>query len=459
MEDTVTTTTSTGTETVTQVIKRKKILILTASPQRDLAIDRLLSEKLIAMGNEVFIRPCLREGRDAVLELQPDVCVVPPIRNPFSRDMVETMKRFGCGVVTRHTEPSCDWQDFKGMDERGKLGITGAYPYQVDLELVWGPDEAQILNQRHAPFPAISVGAFCADVYTDPEVNSKYISKEVLFQKHGLDLTKKTILVLTAWGFIDMAPDLQIDEIGQVSKDTEGRGKWMEMIKFLKDSCPQYNILVTLHPNVDAKPYKDFLTPLRIPLDEDCRAIELVKNSDVVIHAGSTTAVGTHFLNKPAIQYGDQNSKDNNWWTLPSSAISKLSPFAPTLVDLQKLITEVEFDKTNASPETLKLLETGRYGVMDGQATTRAAELINKANGRFKYFWPDLERNYDQPGIMKTDDKIIHKAFCGVCKRPFVIVKQSYIDTVCANAKSPRIMLPTEKMCAHCGTRLITETV
>ena len=60
-----------------------KIAILSASPRRDRYIDELFKRKLEAKGHEVWVRPCLREGRKSVLELEPDVCIVPPIRNPF----------------------------------------------------------------------------------------------------------------------------------------------------------------------------------------------------------------------------------------------------------------------------------------------------------------------------------------------------------------------------------------
>ena len=97
-----------------------KVLILTASPQRDAIIDRQLMDELKKRGHEAWVRPCLREGRDSVLELKPDIVVVPPIRNPYSRDFVETCKGWGIGVITRHTEASCSWQDFNAMDAQDR---------------------------------------------------------------------------------------------------------------------------------------------------------------------------------------------------------------------------------------------------------------------------------------------------------------------------------------------------
>ena len=148
-----------------------RILILTASPQRDMIIDRQLKDELSKRGHEAFVKPCLREGRQAVLELRPDVVVVPPIRNPYSRDFVETCKGWNIGVVTRHTEASCSWQDFNEMDAESKhRNILGLFRYQLDAEIVWGQDEAEILQKRGCKFPVIPVGSLAVDAYFKMEI-------------------------------------------------------------------------------------------------------------------------------------------------------------------------------------------------------------------------------------------------------------------------------------------------
>ena len=49
----------------------------------------------------------------------------PPIRNPYSRDFVNQCKDFGCAVVTRHTEPSIAWEDYKVISDNEKAMILG----------------------------------------------------------------------------------------------------------------------------------------------------------------------------------------------------------------------------------------------------------------------------------------------------------------------------------------------
>jgi hypothetical protein len=126
--------------------EKKKVLILTASPVRDKYIDKLIAKELTALGCEVRIHPCLREGRDATLNFLPDVVVVPPIRNIYARDLAAQLKKWKCGVITRHTEPSCSWQDWQKMSDQQRGDILGRWPYMVDMELVWSQDEAEILN-------------------------------------------------------------------------------------------------------------------------------------------------------------------------------------------------------------------------------------------------------------------------------------------------------------------------
>lgn len=438
-----------------------KICILTASPIRDLPIDNLIADKLKEKGHEVFIRPCLREGRNSLLELQPDVIVVPPIRNPYARDFAEDCKRFGCAVVTRHTEASCDWQDFKSMNQQDKIGIVGAFRYDVDCEIVWGEDEAQILRQRGCKFPVISVGSFAADVYKTQKILDSCMTKEVLFQKHGLDLNKPLMVIFSAWGFIDASPDLHVDEQTMCSKDEQGRTIWLAMIKDVwtkyKD---KYNILVTIHPNIDKIPYENFLKPLNIPLNADSHAVDLIKNCDLLIHGGSTAAMGAHFLNKPTLQYGDQNQK-GGWFGRAETALSKIAPYAKTVDDLLAKIETVEFGKSNADEAMIKALETGRYGNMDGKATERAAEIIDKLTGKFKFVWPLAHRDYDQLLMFKQPERIVIEQGCGVCQSRFYRVNPQWIQQLVVSMKiTPEQlkMVQTQPCCPQCAARFVETT-
>lgn len=436
----------------------KKILILSASPIRDRPIDELIASELRKMGNEVWVGACLQEGRSMVLELEPDVVVIPPIRNPHSRDLAETLKSWGIGVVSRHTEASMDWQDFKRMDNNEKASNLGRWAYNINLEIVWGDDEAEILRRRGFPFPIEAVGSFSADAYKSKEMLRQCVSKKFLFEKHKLNPKKRTILVLCAWGFMDSAPDLRVDEIIDYQHDKQGRDKWLQMITGLqKEFGRNYNILATLHPNVATKPYKDYLDQLKTSLDIEYKAIHLVKNCDIVIHAGSTTAMGAHFLKKPAFQYGDQN-QSKSWFDRSESPLSHISPYAKNISQLIDYIKKCEFDKSNANTDSIKALRNGRYGKMDGKAYRRAAELINKIGGKFKMCWPKAHRDYDQILTVKDVSRILKQDYCGICKNTFFTVQSEWLGKIQAGLKlapEQAKILPNMKhnACPHCAAK------
>jgi DNA-directed RNA polymerase subunit RPC12/RpoP len=419
-----------------------KILILTASPKRDKYIDELIATELRKRGNEVWIRPCLREGRQATLELEPDVVVVPPIRNPYSRDFVAQLKKWGCGVITRHTEPSCSWQDWKVMDEKQRAQIMGQFSYVVDAELVWSQDEAQILAKRGCPFPIVPIGSVSADVYKNEEYRKQFTNKKAFNARHKFDPKKKNLLIASPWGFADSAPDLSIDDNLVAKKDVEGRDRHFKMIRAVYGALGhKWNILITTHPGVMEGPYKELCEELEIPLDTESTMIEILANSDALVHAGSIASMSAHFLDIPAYQYGDVNAKDSdNWWGIPEASISRVSPYCKKPKDL---ITALRKHRkgSNANKKTLAEMETGRYGNLDGKATLRAADVISKVRGKFKMCWPESPNNYNQPGVFRTMDDFAVQTGCGVCKHPFIMFKE----------------VPNEKdrqlFCPWCGSR------
>lgn len=435
---------------------KKKILILTASPQRDSEIDSLLADKLRALDNEVWIKPCLREGRDAVLDIKPNVVVMPPIRNIYSRDFCNQCKDWGIGVVTRHTEPSIAWEDYKAISGKERATIMGHFAYNADVEIVWSEDEAQILKTRRCHFPIIPVGAFVADIYKQSGFDEKFMSREQFNSKHKFDGNKKTILLSSAWGFIDSSPDLAIDGQRDASNDEKGRVIWIDMAKQLHSKLGEkYNILITLHPSVVIDDYKKELEPLGLEIDTESTAVELLKNCDVLVHAGSTMSVEMHLLNKPAFQFGDVNNLvGSNWWQRSDAAISKVSPHCDSIDNLIESLDSFP-PESNARLDAIKELEEGRYGKMDGKATEHTAEIVNKITGEFKYCWPHAPHNYTQPLIRKTPTDVIAQSECGICKRTFAIVRDSWVKELLSflPLTDEQKNINRDSLCPHCGCR------
>lgn len=410
-----------------------RVLILTASPIRDDIVDSLIQEELQKGGHEVWVKPCLREGRQAVLDIHPDTVIMPPIRNPYSRDMAETIKGFGIGLVSRHTEPSCDWQDFKKMEPWRQQEIFGQYPYLVDVELVWSKDEAEILATRKTAFPVYAIGATTIDAYKRPDVIERHRNRGAFCQAHGFDESKKILLICSPWGMIDTHPDLHTEELDFIRKDADGLQRHLGMIRHLASSealINSWNILVSIHPGVDQDPYKDLCKELKINLDTESRSFDLNIHVDAMIHAGSTMAVSAHLLNIPAYQFGDSNAKgSNSWWSDPESAISKISPYFKEPQELLEALLAYA-PGTNASTQALAALEQGRFGCMDGQSTIRAAGIIGKIQGKFKLCWPKSTRDYSQLTILREPKRIYTGMVCGICGEPFGIVNESYLNMV-----------------------------
>lgn len=426
-----------------------RILILTASPQRDAVIDRQLRDELSKRGHEVFVRSCLREGRKSVIELEPDIVVVPPVRNPYSRDFVETCKGWGLGVITRHTEASCSWADYKDMppDEQYR-SVLGIVRYQVDAEVVWGKDEAEILTERGGKFPVVPVGSLAVDAYKNKELLEEYTHREVFNQKLKLDSTKRNMLIGSSWGFADSAPDLRIDEINSYSMEDEGRDRFIALIKELQEKL-NWNIILRPHPGINIEPYKE---QLDIAIETEMTATEMLCNCDALIHSGSTMAIEAHFLGIPAYQFGDVNRKfTNNWFQKPGSPLSRVSPLIKSGDDMMS----GDFKRqSNANVDVLRELEEGRYGAMDGKAVARTCDVIEKVEGKFKTCWPVAHRDYDLPHVFKNLDGVTTRSFCNICENPFQVLNQSWYDKLCKMLGLPLKELPEHLQCPNCGSRI-----
>lgn len=439
-------------------VSGKRILILSASPVRDKMIDRLIARKLGELGHDVEIAPCLRGGRDKVLVFKPDICIVPPIRNPNSRDFVADLKRFGCSVVVRHTEPSCSWQDWKRMSEKNRQEILGAYFYDADLELVWSADEADILSRRGPRSPrVIPVGAIGLDIYQDDKLKAEVGDYGAFCKRSLLQPGKPILLITSPWGFADSSPDLATDDMVDAVRDEEGQKQHLAMTRLVVQALrDQWNILMTIHHGVKPEPYIALAQELKVPLDRSTPMFHLLPHCQAVIHAGSTVSVSAHLLNIPTFQYGDVNAKDGgSWWGIGESAISRVAPRYETVDALVAALRECP-QESNANPETIRELQEGRYGIMDGKAVDRAVRHIDRLGGKFRLRWPRSTEDYRQLTVQRSVDEFTTKAFCHVCEETFVILNDDYVKML-----ATRLDVPMEKIrpthglaCPFCAARL-----
>jgi hypothetical protein len=444
-----------------------KILILTASPQRDKLIDGLLKERLEKMGNEVKLHQVPVGARKAILDYRPDVLVAPPIRNYFAFDLLGYTKRCGAAIVIRHIEPSCDKEDLENMSDHYKTVLAIGRPDNTDLEMFWSDVEIDFLESTgNAPanINMVPIGAFVTDIYKNKKICDSLTDREGFNKKHNLDNGKETILISAPWGLVDS----DSDNMGQSAVlwrdgNQEAVGKWLNMATELKNVAGnRYNLLATLHPLVPMEKYKQALAGIGIEVDVTTTATELLLNIDYLIHAGSTMAMEMHWLDKPAFQFGDVNSldmPDGNWWQRRGTPISQVSPF---FLDTKTLIEAIDkSDKSNANESAIKKLEEGRYGKMDGKATERAAKLINDLSGKFEITWPPPA--VDQTTIFGARDlrAFATKYHCRICEETFHAINQKWFDGVANTYKDQikgRLVVHNVFPCPWCGSPVSTDT-
>jgi hypothetical protein len=336
-------------------IMAKKILIFSGSPQRDKLIDELLAEKLRGLGNEVFVRKIPIGAQKAILEIKPNIVIVPPIRNPFAQELCVHLGKWNVGVVIRHVEPSCDTSDLESMAEGWARILLIPRPTSVRLELFWSQTELDFVKGRSpTQHPMAPVGALVADIYKDARFEKRFTDREKFNQRYKFK-KDKTLLISSPWGLIDLDSDNLGQTFSIVKKDAAAKGKWVKMVRCLYEQLSsEWNILITLHPGLDVKSYESELSDLDLMIDCKSSAPELMMNCDALVHSGSTLAVEMHWLNKPAFQFGDVNSidlPDGNWWHQAEASISRVSPFYLDGESLADAVIKCDLGKTNANLE------------------------------------------------------------------------------------------------------------
>jgi len=416
-----------------------KILVLTQTETRDRIFDGLVAVNLNQMGHKATVMNYVADGRRGVIRHKPDAVVMPEARCDFAVDFAEDVTRMGVLVIVRRCEPG--FADVERWDASlRKIALSPMhYQHCVDLELVWADVFAKILvEEGYMPKEKLeAIGAPFATLYGNwPK---EYFKSRNGFDKiYGLDPNKKTVCFATAWAMADRDPEYSIPEapMGNSAHKkwydicVEGRAKWIDGIRLLYNEYKDdWNFLIKQHPSETTIAYhKAFGVPLspilatmanmNIVKRSDIKvltgetAANAIKNSELLIHAGSTMAVEAHLAGVPAIQFCDMND--------PGCLISKVSPYYELLPP--NLFDTVELGKSNASPEAIAEIEEKLYGSLDGNAHSRVAVAIDKLKPRqtnIPNTWPHSTKSYETPGINKTIEwsmNRINVSQCPGCK-------------------------------------------
>jgi len=412
----------------------KKIILFYSLPQRDKAIDELLANKLRrelesrGEAGEVRVAPFLPDNRAHILYYKPDIIVIPEARCEYTVDLAEQCMKWGVRVVAKRTEGGASWGAWEKMEEAERATVIGAWPYDVDLEIVWSERFKELLA-KHGYLPEekiFAAGAFPFDPYFE------YPPAERTW-------TKPRVLFATGWGHADRQPEYNVPEAppdSPIHKDayerhSKGRAKWIEMMdKFISKFGDKYDYFLRLKTGEAPLAYQQALGG-RVKIILPCYTYLAIDNCDVLIHAGSTMGIEAHLRNKPALSFcGSINQ-------VPGYDYPNVSPDYDDVDELIEAFEKLDMSKSNADLDNLKVLEREFYGKIDGKACERAAKKILDLEVRptcIPEQWPESKKTYDTPGVYK----FVEGWVCEACKKQ------------CFNTILGREMIK----CPHCGISL-----
>ena len=75
---------------------------------------------------------------------------------------------------------------------------------------------------------------------------------------------------------------------------------------------------------------------------------------------------------------------------------------------------------------------------MDGLAYKRAADEIEKVEGKWQRKWSRSIRDYDQPMCFKDRNTAFVEGKCGICGENYVVVKKDWMERIAQTMKCPK---------------------
>lgn len=376
-----------------------KIVIFTLTGQRDKVVDELLAKHLRKYGHEVWVHTYLGAGRQSVPYLKPDVVIVPMVGGQFKLDFVQQCKEWGCTVVVRRGEAGASREVFETMEPDRQDITLGHWDYSpcVDLELTWGQEFTDLLAEKGCmPREKLrACGAFSFDAYFLPETKRD--------ENH-----EKTVLFATSWSGADGRPEhiecgLPEDSEYQTvlyDRHKEGRNIWIKTIKeLIRWFSNDWRFTLKVRPGERIDEYViEFGDSVEI-YPQICPAIDALKETDILVHSGSTMAIEAHLLNIPSFNFHNIN---------PDGLLASVCPRLETYRELEWNLARANIYQSNINESVYNELQKHLYGPIDGKACERAAKYIDEhiidAHKKGKKIEPDIPNVW--PKIVKYEDDI-----------------------------------------------------
>lgn len=343
-----------------------KIAILTLTGQRDKIIDCMLADELRKHGHEVNVRCYIYAGRETVCYEKPDVVIHPMPGGQYKYDFLKQCKDWGIVNIIRRGEAGMGKREFEGLSDDRKDIILGNWDYgpYIDLELVWGQEFAEIIQEQgHADFDKLRVcGAFAFDPY---------------FAKQPLKVPReKTILFATGFSTCDCHSDYcetGLPEDSDYHKEIyathrKARDLWIDAINYLVKGHDDWKFELKVRPGEMTVEYREKLPDCVKIYLQATSASEVLREVDILVHSGSTMAIEAHLLGLSSFNFCNVN---------PDPLLSKVSPVAGDVKELEWLISQVIPGMVNIDTKIFEELKYHLYGEIDGQACERASSHIN----------------------------------------------------------------------------------
>ena len=397
-----------------------KILIMTLCGQRDRVVDDLIADHLRTCGHEVYVHNYAMAGFQSVPYVKPDVVISPFPGGEFKNEFVKRCKQWGIEVIVRRGEAGASKEIFEKMDTERQSIVIGNWDYSpyVDLELTWGQEFTDILAEKGC-MPAEKLkacGAFAFDAYFLPETKRD--------ENH-----EKTILFATGFSCADTREeqsDCGLPEGSPYHKvlydlHSKGRNLWIRTIKELaKWFSEQWRFTLKVRPGEYVGEYaKEFGDSVKIyPLMTS--SIDALKETDILVHSGSTMAIEAHLLGIPSFNFHNIN---------PDGLLASVCPRLETYRELEWNLARANIHQSNINEAVYNELQKHLYGKIDGKACERAAKYIDehikdkKIETDIPDEWPK-EANFLRDGVHTEKQEGDIRWACPVCKK-FYYVKES----------------------------------
>lgn len=400
-----------------------KILILSLCGQRDQVVDELIAGHLRKCGHKVHVHNYVKAGFLSVPYMKPDVVVSPFPGGEFKHGFVKRCKEWGCTVIVRRGEAGVSKEIFETLDDDRKAIILGNWDYSpdVDLELIWGQEFADIISEQGLmPAEKLKVcGAFAFDVYL--------LSENLRDENH-----KKTVLFATGFACADFTPDrsdcgLRADSPYHTflyERERKARDKWISAIKeWVHWFGLNWRITLKVRPGEQITEYKKELGELVEIYPTNTSSLDALKETDVLVHSGSTLAIEAHLLDIPSFNFCNVN---------PDSLLASVSPQLETYNELEWNLARVNVMQSNINEPVYQELQKHLYGKIDGKACERAAGFIHehikdkKIKTNIPDEWPS-EIRYTEEGVSAEMQEGYLKWSCVVCKKIYYAAKEKQI--------------------------------